>query len=88
MCRFVVVLFVLCVVLAFPTACGSGVLSRADGRCGQAVLSDWRDGRIDETYPEPYYLDAIDSLPEDLRAYTTARDDISRALLTHRGGRP
>jgi hypothetical protein len=52
--------------------------------CGNAVLSDWSDGRIDRTYPDPCYQAAIDVMPEDLRAYSTAKDDISRALYSHR----
>jgi hypothetical protein len=52
--------------------------------CGEAVLTDWADGRIDRTYPEPCYEAAIDVMPEDLRAYTTAKDDIARALYSHR----
>ena len=49
---------------------------------GKLSLADWADGRIDRTYPAPCYLAAIDALPEDVRAYTTAKDDISRALST------
>ena len=43
--------------------------------------------RIDETYPGPCYQAAIDDLPEDVRAYTTAKDDIARELQASRGGR-
>jgi len=37
------------------------------------------------TYPGPCYLAAIEELPEDVRAYTSAKDDISRALNSSRG---
>lgn len=64
--------------------CGPFGQPQAETACGQAVLSDWADGRIDEDYPEPCYEAAIDVMPEDVRAYTTAKDDISRALYSHR----
>ena len=57
---------------------------QAERACGKAVLSDWADGRIDRVYPDPCYQAAIDAMPEDLRAYSTAKDDISRALYSHR----
>ena len=52
-----------------------------------AVLTDWSDGGIDETYPGSCYLAAIEELPEDVLAYTSAQDDISRELQASRGGR-
>ena len=67
------------------TGCGSSA-EHAERACGKAVLADWTDGRIDRTYPDPCYLAAIDVLPEDVRAYTSAKDDISRALYSSRGG--
>jgi hypothetical protein len=66
------------------TGCGSSA-EHAERACGTAVLADWTDGRIDRTYPDPCYLAAIDVLPEDVRAYTSAKDDISRALYSSRG---
>lgn len=52
--------------------------------CGDAVLRDWRaDGSIGRSYEADCYLDAIESLPEDVRAYTSAEDDIERALQVH-----
>ena len=56
----------------------------AEQACGEAVLVDWADGRIDRTYADTCYQAAIKELPEDVRAYTTAKDDISRALYSHR----
>jgi hypothetical protein len=64
--------------------CGGIGQPQAERACGKAVLSDWADGRIDRTYPDPCYQAAIDVMPEDLRAYSTAKDDISRALYSHR----
>ena len=69
------------------TGCGPFEQPQAERACGKAVLSDWADGRIDSNYPDPCYQAAIAGLPEDLRAYSTARDDIARALYSHRDGR-
>ena len=43
-------------------------------------LEDWSDGRIDGVYERSCYLEAIAILPDDVRAYTSAADDILRAL--------
>lgn len=53
----------------------------AERKCATAVAADWAvDGRVDRRYPASCYHAAIDSLPEDLRAYSSAEDDIRRAL--------
>ena len=52
----------------------------ASASCAEAVLEDWSDGRIDGVYEGSCYLEAIEILPEDVRAYTSAADDILRAL--------
>ena len=48
--------------------------------CGTRLLDDWRDGRIDGVYPVACYRQALSELPEDLRVYSTAQSDITRAL--------
>lgn len=48
--------------------------------CQEAVLRDWSDGRIDRTYPVECYRATLRGLPEDLRVYSSAEDDINRAL--------
>jgi hypothetical protein len=48
--------------------------------CGSRVLADWRDGRLDGTYPVACYRQALAELPEDVRVYSTAQADITRAL--------
>lgn len=79
---------VVCAVVATVlVGCGGVGQPQVERACGKAVLSDWADGRIDRAYPDPCYQAAIDTLPEDLRAYSTARDDISRALYSHRANR-
>jgi hypothetical protein len=49
--------------------------------CWKRLINDWYDGRIDNAYPASCYRDAIKNLPEDVDAYSTAREDIERALL-------
>jgi hypothetical protein len=65
--------------LATLVFCGSG---QAKPSCASALLEDWRDGRIDATYPVGCYRTALAQLPEDLRIYSSAESDIERALRT------
>jgi hypothetical protein len=61
---------------AAPTA------AAASAPCWKRLLNDWYgDHRIDGSYPVSCYRDAIRNLPEDVDAYTEAREDIQRALL-------
>jgi hypothetical protein len=53
--------------------------------CGSRLLDDWRDGRIDGTYPVACYRQALAHLPEDVRVYSTAQADITRALQARLG---
>ena len=49
--------------------------------CGKKVVDDWyADGRVDGTYPFRCYDDAIEILPRDVRDYSSAKEDIERAL--------
>jgi len=49
--------------------------------CAEQIIDDWSDNaEIDGTYPVECYRAAIAALPEDLRAYSSAADDIRRAL--------
>ena len=49
--------------------------------CGEKVVDDWYgDGRVDEVFPTHCYLDAIRSLPVDVKDYSNAEEDIRRAL--------
>lgn len=52
--------------------------------CWQVLLNDWYDGRIDNTYPIHCYRDALKHLPSDVETYSSARDDIERALQSAR----
>ena len=63
-------------VLAFA---GPASASTTKADCADAVLDDWTRGALGSGYSPDCYERAIDALPEDLRAYTTAADDITRA---------
>ena len=56
--------------------------------CGRKVIDDWWDGRIDGTYELHCYDDAIELLPRDVRDYSSAEDDIKRALQAALRGEP
>ncbi len=49
--------------------------------CWKNVLTDSYDGRLDRTYPVRCYGVALRHVPADVDAYTSASDDIRRALL-------
>jgi hypothetical protein len=63
-------------VLAFA---GPATADTSQVDCAAAVLDDWTQGTLGSGYLPECYEEAIDALPEDLRAYTTAADDITRA---------
>ena len=44
------------------------------------MLNDWSNGRAIGSYPLHCYRDAISHLPEDLRDYSSAADDINAAM--------
>ena len=48
--------------------------------CWETVLDDWGDGAIAGVYPIRCYRQAIQRLPADVRLYSSASEDISRAL--------
>jgi hypothetical protein len=48
--------------------------------CWKVLLTDWYDGRIDHVYPIHCYTDALNHLPPDVSTYSSAHDDIFRAL--------
>jgi len=77
----------------FAAAAFVGAPTAGAANCGTAVLKDWADGRLDRAYPVNCYQHALDAMPEDMRSYTSASEDIKRALLarlrtsrTHHGG--
>jgi hypothetical protein len=48
--------------------------------CWKQVVEDWSDGAISGVYPIRCYRQALHRLPEDVRLYSSASDDIGRAL--------
>jgi hypothetical protein len=70
-------LLVLVGLLALLASAGPAAAAKS---CGEKVIDDWFDGRIDGTYPLHCYDDAIEQLPRDVRDYSSAKEDIERAL--------
>ena len=75
--------------LAFAVAALGIVIATASARpasaapdCASVVLDEWTSGALTSKHPADCYEAAIDALPEDLRAYTSAADDISRVAIT------
>jgi hypothetical protein len=67
--------------VAFLTVSPLGAASPASAAtCAQRVMADWRDGRITGTYSATCLRAAIHSLPEDLRIYGSAEQDITLVL--------
>lgn len=74
-------------VITFLLAAAAGLLllglpgtAAAKTPCWKQVLNDWSNGRQIGVYPLHCYRDAIRNLPEDLRDYSSAGDDIQAAL--------
>ena len=66
--------------VAIAAAFGTAGQASAAPPCWKQLIQDWYDGRIDGTYPIPCYQQAIDHLPTDADQYSSAADDIRRAL--------
>ena len=86
--------------IAFTTAAATIALlalgaapASAAKPCWYKVQNDWyRHGQVTGTYPVHCYVEAIKNLPEDSKTYSSAPDDIRRAMLLairiERGGGP
>jgi hypothetical protein len=61
-------------------ALGSVSPAAAAVPCWQAVINDWYDGKIDQKYSPACYTAALQHLPRDVTDYSSAREDIKRAL--------
>jgi hypothetical protein len=48
--------------------------------CWQVLVDDWADGAISNLYPISCYRQALQNMPEDVRLYSNASDEINRAL--------
>jgi hypothetical protein len=66
----------LALVVSIPPAPAAGSASP----CWKVLLNDWYDGTIDKLYDVACYRQAIAHLPTDVSVYSSARDDIDRAL--------
>lgn len=57
--------------------------------CAEQVIDDWYgNGRVDQIFPKHCYLEAIRSLPVDVKDYSNAEEDIRRALAFAGQGKP
>jgi len=66
--------------LAVIAAMGAGPATAAKS-CGEKVIDDWyADGRVDGAYDLSCYDDAIEALPRDVKDYSSAKEDIERAM--------
>ncbi|HET9509453.1 MAG TPA: hypothetical protein VFO81_16035 [Gaiellaceae bacterium] len=74
------VLAIAAIVIAAAAVQAQPAAARA--ACADAILRDWTAGTLGSSYAPECYEAAIDALPADLRAYTTAADDISRAAIS------
>jgi hypothetical protein len=75
------VLYALAPIAAFVVMLTAAAPAGAAPSCGRQVIDDWYDdGRVDRTYALHCYDDAIDALPPDVRQYSSAQEDIERAL--------
>lgn len=91
--RTATILAALAGLAALAASPAQGASSAYTSTCGVAVVNDWfADGRVDGTYPVGCYTQAIARVEkyEDVRAYSSAADDIRRAMLAairqERGG--
>jgi hypothetical protein len=71
-------------IVGFAVLLASARPAAAATPCWKKLLNDWYDGRIDNVYPVHCYQDTLKHLPEDISVYSSARDDILRALQSAR----
>jgi hypothetical protein len=75
LCAGVASVALLCAVAQPARAASTGTTP-----CWKLLLNDWYDGRIDGSYQRHCYTDALKHLPADVSTYSSAHDDIQRAL--------
>ena len=77
-------LFLLAAAIVLAASLCVGTASAAEAKkktpCWKTLINDWYDGRIDGVYPVHCYREALQHLPADVDAYSSARDDIRQAL--------
>jgi hypothetical protein len=79
--RLAVKSFLLVVCAGLVLGLGAAAPAGAATPCWKALINDWYDGQIDHTYPKSCYTQAMHHLPQDVKTYSSAKDDIERALL-------
>jgi hypothetical protein len=79
-CRVAIPIAALAVGLTGALSAVGPAPALAQQPCWRTLLDDWADGTISGTYPIACYREAIRELPEDIRLYSSAGDDINRAL--------
>jgi hypothetical protein len=82
--RILLLASIACALLA---ASAAPTPASAAAPCWKVLLNDWLDGRIDKLYPVSCYRAAIKHLPTDIDTYSSARDDILRALQARIAGK-
>ena len=78
--RSLLTLLACAVVASTGVLAGAAQPAAAATPCWKTLLNDWYDGRIDHVYPVQCYRDALQHLPTDVSTYSSAHDDILRAL--------
>ena len=80
--RITLAAFALAVVALLAAGASQAAAKKSSGTpCWKLVVNDWFDnGRIDGTYPIPCYTQAIQHIPEDALVYSSAPNDIRRAI--------
>jgi hypothetical protein len=66
--------------IAAVAAAVAGPAGSAAKPCWQVLVDDWADGAISNLYPISCYRQALQNMPEDVRLYSNASDEINRAL--------
>jgi hypothetical protein len=79
--RALAALITLAALVSLALATPGSAAKNLGKRCGDLVVADWYDnGRVDFIYPLRCYRQAIRSLPPDVKDYSSAKDEIERAL--------
>jgi hypothetical protein len=73
------VLLVLSAALLVPFS-APAVAAKAPTPCWQLLMNQWYSGEIKTIFPLDCYHQAIQHLPTDIQVYSSARDDITKAL--------
>jgi hypothetical protein len=81
-------LFCAVAVLAPLPALGAVSGSKNTVPCWKRLMNDWYGGTIKHIYPPACYKAAIKNMPTDLKIYSSAKEDIQRALQARIEGKP